>query len=142
MGWWKNGNDLLGDGPADLFMDGLREFVTGHDKPTWQEFLDALDAALGTSRRLHAVLGSGVELRSNPARANALLRDRLAAIIAQVTGHYRERRERDATASEIVGTARFSLSGSPEKYLCSEGEVPQLENLMLEEPAGEGETKE
>jgi hypothetical protein len=141
MGWWKSGNDLLGDGPADLFMDGLREFASEHGKPTWQEFLNAFDAALGTSRRLHVVFDGGGELRSNPALADALLRDRLADIIGEVTGHYRERRERDATASEIVGTARFSPSARPEKYLRSEGEMPRLQNLTFESAPAERKTK-
>ncbi len=133
MGWFRIGDDLLGDGPADLFQSGLAEFVSANGKPEWREFLDSMDAALGSSHRLRAVFeGEAPELRSDPGRASGPLKEALVEIVAEIAEEYRVHREREATLTEIVGTARFALGGMPEKYIQSQGPVPHLEKLVLE----------
>src|SRR5882757_103299 len=49
MGWWnvEDGNDLLGDGPADILSSAMREMAQRNGRrPTLQEFLDGMRRAL------------------------------------------------------------------------------------------------
>jgi hypothetical protein len=134
MSWWKSGDDLLGDGPADLFDEGLEEFVSKQGKPDWRTLLDSLDAALDLGR-LRATFGGGApEMKSDAANAAGPLADALRGIIHQIVEHYRERREREPTPSELVSTARFCLRARPERFIGSPGGVPVLEDLVLENP--------
>lgn len=133
MGWWKDGDDLLGDGPADLFQEGFATFGTEHGKPNWQEVLNALDAILNAGR-LHAEFAPGSpELTSDATHAEPALRDALQHLIDRIKDEYRERRGREATLSELLGTVRFSLAGRPESFLA----VPAatIKKLRVEKPA-------
>jgi hypothetical protein len=65
--------------------------------------------------------------------AEPALRDALQDLINQIKDEYRERRGREATLSELLGTVRFSLAGRPESFLA----VPAatIKKLRVEKPA-------
>jgi hypothetical protein len=133
MGWWKSGDDLLSDGPADAVDEGLDELVSRHGKPGWQQFIDALDSALGAHSRLRAVFLDGhPDLRSDPAHAEAPLADLLAGMVQRVVAKYIHYRERKPTLSEILGTFRFCLGPMPEQAIAAPEPVPKLDWLILE----------
>jgi hypothetical protein len=132
MGWWKDGDDLLGDGPTDLFQDGLTEFNAEHGKPSWQQLLNALDAALNEGR-LHAEFAPGEpELWSDAKHAEPVLRDTLQDLLQQIREEYQERRRRQPTLSELLGTVRFSLAGRPESFLAATAAA--IKKLRVEKP--------
>ena len=133
MGWWQDKDGLLGDGPADLCDDGLEQLAAEHGKPSWQEFLDALDVALDSPVRLRATFRDGSPgLRSDPARAAAPLARTLDGIVRRIAAEYEERRDRPPTPAEIVATFRFCLGGRPEKAIRSDGPVAKLQELSLD----------
>jgi len=131
MGWWKQGDDLLGDGPVDVLEDGLRDYVTDHPKPIWQEFLDSTHAALARdtgqwlsdpdplfNRRLRSYIDPPArEFTSDAARAGGTLTDALSETFAQIAEEYEERRGRKPTLSELLGTISFSLGVRTERFL-------------------------
>jgi hypothetical protein len=133
MGWWKSGDDLLGDGPADLCDEGLEKMASSQGKPNWQQFLDALDAALARPFRLRAAFrDESPELRSDPGRASANLTAALSTIVLDIAAEYAEHREREPTLTEILGTFRFCLGPRPEKAIGSAGPTPKLRELYPE----------
>lgn len=131
MGWWKQGDELLGDGPVDVFEDGLREFVAEHAPPPWQDFVNAVSAALpqvsGTmsfdaaslkNRQLRFHLEPpGKDLVNVDAGSNFVLRDALVEIFNNIAGEYEERQGRMPTLSEVLGTISFSLGVRPERFI-------------------------
>ena len=138
MGWWKSGDDLLGDGPADLADDGLAELAARYGKPGWQQFLDALDAALdvtlGSRTRLRAAFHGGhPDLHSDPACASKQLAETLTAIIEQVRAEYLEIQQREPRLSEVLGTFRFCLGPTPGKAISEPGLVPKLDKIVAED---------
>jgi hypothetical protein len=133
MGWWRKGDMLVGDGPVDLFEEGMKDFVREHGKPTWPAFVDALGSALGPADRVKAIFKpDGTEVFGDASRAQPDLRQELSEIVENIREEYRDYLERDPSPAEIVATADFSLGVRPEDLLSSDGPMPELDRLVLE----------
>jgi len=149
MGWWKQGDDLLGDGPVDLLEQGLAELSAGKPKPTWQEFANAVAAAINEvpdgmfsdrtiskekpTLRFHFAL-QGTELTSALDQNSLALSGPLSEIFGSIAEEYEEHRGRKPTVTEILGTISFSMGVRPERFL-SGAAGTSLARISLE-PAG------
>lgn len=135
MGWWRSGDSVIGDGPADTLMQALEDAVAERDgrKPTLQELVDATAAALGGSPGERAeptvTVQSEPESRTVHGRAGAA-DERLAAVLRAgfdaVGAEYRESElNREPTPTELLESLAFILRPSPERYL-ADGENLRL----------------
>ena len=145
MGWWRQGEDLLGDGPVDIWEEALEEWCVNRKKPTWQEFADAVAAALskvpdGTfgdpaalsgARKLQFEVAPRTELNGAADRADLALQREIIEIITQIAEEYQEHHGRRPTLSEVLGTISFSLGVRPERFL-SDGKGTSLSRIRLD----------
>lgn len=138
MGWWRtgNGDDIIGDGPADRAAAALREQAEqaeqrGLPLPTLKDLLDALiivlrepdtavldEAQRATLTSLGALTDSGAAVHGD----GAVWIDawRLAPVRAgcdRIVREYRDAVGRPPRLSELLRTWKFVLGGSPEDYL-------------------------
>lgn len=118
MGWWPTGegDDVMGDDPADAFGSALLETARARGGETQlPEVLGALQAALRErhGNRLdvtaHDVTGEPVAAGRPGADLQAVFTDALAEIAAS----YRAEWQRDPRMGEIAATAGFVLGAPP-----------------------------
>lgn len=150
MSWWDTGegDDVIGDRPADLLTSALAELATEQERATGERpSLPGLLAGLGEalSQKGHRtkltaetqggpVTGESAAPRAEGNAMQAHLREALAMINAE----YQERWEREARPSEVARLAGFVLGPSPERYLrARDAQGLQLNAVRahVEEPA-------
>lgn len=150
MSWWDTGegDDVIGDRPADLLTSALvelareRERATG-ERPSLPGLLAGLSEAVsdaGQRAKLTAETQPGpVTGESEAARAEGnALQPQLREALAKINAEYQERWEREARPSEVARLAGFVLGPSPERYLrTSDAQGLQLNAVRahVEEPA-------
>ncbi|MCC2668854.1 MAG: hypothetical protein K0Q72_1325 [Armatimonadetes bacterium] len=129
MSWWDTGQgeDMMGDGPADILSQGLGDLAawreqTAGERPTLPGLLAGLGAALseqGCPVIVTAETASGhVGGADDTARAEgATYLPRLRVVLAELAGAYQERWERGPRPSEVVYAAGFVLGPFPGRYL-------------------------
>jgi len=155
MSWWniRNGEEVIGDEPADLVQAALGRInenrsAQSKEKPTLVELLSAiasvardsagklLAAAPNDFRRIVAELQSGDFVSSETsaqqsAQQETGLRPALTAVLQEIAKVYRERWERLPTLAEWLESLAFVLRARPEEYLQDGSEHP-LANLRAE----------
>lgn len=141
MGWWESSNgDILGDGPADVFLDALRGLA---EPPPLAELLDGLHACLASvgrdlvadpetleAFRLRARLPSPHGDIVTEGSATAAVTDALSTFLFDAQEEYDLGLDRRPTARELVRTAAFCLRGQSDRFL--RGSPTQLLELILE----------
>jgi len=132
MAWWKVGihDDEIGDQPANLVEIALDEFASarrtdGAPLPTPEAFLDALARAM--IRRGGPSAAQGIEERAagkppvvHPSRDDEVDPQLVAltdALIAKLTGCYRQYLDRDARPAELCAVIAFVLRHQPDRFL-------------------------
>lgn len=133
MGWWKLSGDsdlVMGDQAADV-MAAVLEELASLARPSLDQFLDALEAAL---RNLPCGLGSrGIcdpDVPRHRATPDAELAAHLEAGMQRVSDSYVKYVGRPAKTAELLEVASFVLGPAPGKYL--EGAPSELGDLALE----------
>ena len=150
MSWWGTGegDDVIGDRPADLLTSALaelaneRERATG-ERPSLPGLLAGLSEALseaGGRAKLTAETQAGpVTGEGEAARAEGkALQPHLREAMAKINAEYQERWERDVRPREVAHLAGFVLGPTPERYLrTSDAQGLQLNTVrvLVEEPA-------
>ena len=145
MGWWEtgNGDDIIGDGPADTITTALRVAAQKREaeqrpKPTLSEMLDAVAGALRGRRGDLLAGGDGLSLRRLAARADpgrrvvtggdrgepapdAFAVEAFGEAIEEIAAEYEDSAlERPPRLSELLASLRFVLSYQPDEYLSIE----------------------
>ena len=147
MGWWAtgNGDDAIGDGPADKMTDALVGIVSSHAdrrRPvlTLQELLDAILTALrwnpeaivaeGDAVALKGVVaeieGDAARVRSsrNPA-ADASLVQSFYAAFEKIAAEYQDAGlNRKPRINELLATLDFVLGSRSESYASITEQIP------------------
>lgn len=128
MSWWDDGDDVLGDGPADALKGAWRTFLARRNQqkqppPTQAEALEAFAAALHATplepsfhsmvlwrdrERIAEHLGTG--------NADGELTRLFAEAMGKIVQDYQSRFSRPPRPSEIIKTLDFILRPSPEVY--------------------------
>ena len=138
MSWWEtgNGDDVIGDEPADALQDALRGIAAASEgqsrtKPTLAQLLAAIAAVLHTKARdvlaeaslvqsaLVARLADGSVVRSE-SDDNGQLATMVASLTAAaeaIARIYNDRFARRPRLSELLAVISFVLRGQPERYL-------------------------
>jgi hypothetical protein len=141
MSWWDDGDDILGDGPADAITAAWRTVLArreqdGQPPPATAEALESFAAALRRTQ-LAPPFGSMVLWRDRD-RVSEFSGsggvDELTAAFAEamqkIARDYQRRFERPPRPSEIIKTLDFVLRPSPETYL-SDGRRDEWQHLRL-----------
>jgi hypothetical protein len=132
MAWWTVGihDDEIGDQPANLVEIALDEFASarradGAPLPTPAAFLDALAHAMIRCGSPSAA--QGIEERAagkvpviHPGRDDDVDPQLVAltdALVAKLTGCYRQYLDRDARPAELCAVIAFVLRHEPQRFL-------------------------
>jgi len=134
MGWWnaEDGNDLLGDGPADILSSAMREIAqrNGH-RPTLQEFLDGMRRALEINPEA-LLLDGNVRVTALTARLNdrgsvsttgsgapdsPIVRIIYQALEDIVTAYQDMEDHRKPRLSELLATAAFIMGPDDQNFV-------------------------
>jgi hypothetical protein len=142
MSWWDDGDDVLGDGPADAITVAWQRILAGRGHkgqplPTTTEALESYAAALGRTKVVPP-FGSMVLCRDSDRVAEFTgsggvgdLTDAFAEAMLEMVQEYQEDLERSPRPSEIIKTLDFVIRPSPETYL-SDTKREEWEYLRLE----------
>lgn len=128
MSWWDDGDDVLGDGPADAITAAWRTLLArraqdGRPRPSTSEALESFGAAL---RRTEVAPPFGtIVLWRDRERVGEFagsggvdeLTEAFAETMQKILQQYQQRFERPPRPSEIIKTLDFILRPSPETYL-------------------------
>jgi hypothetical protein len=140
MGWWRSGdnNDVIGDGPADTLaetLDGIARDRTerGQAKPTLQEFIDAVTAALRGQAGEGIAEDQGVtgqlvpesrNVHGQADRADETLLPPLRDAFDAIRAEYRESElNREPRPSEILESLAFVLRPSLDRYIADAEDI-------------------
>jgi hypothetical protein len=149
MSWWrtKHEDDLVGDEVADRVTEALDSMLTarqeqGFPKPTLQDLVDAIAAALGRARpgsaaSAVATLAGGEQVlgHSDATMGAQDLVTALAEAFADSAPFYRAYLDRDPKPSELAACVAFVLAGEPEAYL-SDGSQRAIESITADVTPG------
>jgi hypothetical protein len=141
MGWWDGGNgDALGDGPADTFLEKLREV---QERPARQGVLSAAAVALADvgpvtvedpdqlgSRRLRARYRAPEPDAVSGGPADPALVEALCSFLFEMQEEYQYVFHRKPTVREVLRTMAFCLRGQADPYLADPG--PELVEIILD----------
>ncbi|NVB83964.1 MAG: hypothetical protein HOV81_36650 [Kofleriaceae bacterium] len=126
MGWWNlpgSEDEVMGDEPADAAVSMLRPVAERRPKPTANELLDALEAALriagpgvvnGELEEQHI---TSLEVMRVPGRAPDDVVAILGPGLAGIAGTYRDRFSRPPSLREMLAAITFELRSNPREYL-------------------------
>lgn len=139
MSWWEtgNGDDVIGDQPADLVRHGLRKIAEtrtnqAQEKPRLAELLQAigtvatgaggktLEAVPPNLREIVAELKSAQTLSSGLIRDSPQTRDLVSILsdsLGEIAAVYQERWERNPRFSEWLQSIIFVLRYRPEDFV-------------------------
>ena len=128
MSWWDDGDEILGDSPADQLREAWRGVLASRaernqPQPGFAEALDAYASALLASELQPSfsriVAWDGAEpMRTFDGRtADHALASAFRPALDSIEQKYRERFDRPPTPAELVKTLEFVLSFRPEDYL-------------------------
>ena len=128
MSWWDDGDDVLGDGPADALKATWRTLLArreqqGNARPSTADTLESFAAALRRASVSpsfeRVILWRGGErgpeftgTSGNPELATAF-----SEAIARIVKDYQETHGRAPRPSELVKTLEFILTPTPDTYL-------------------------
>ncbi len=146
MSWWDtgNGDDVIGDQPADLARHGLKRIVEAkaqqsQEKPRLADLLRAIGAVATTAgeqlldktpanlREIVAELKSGQTISSGlleERREAGDLESTLKENLRTIAGVYQERWERNPRLTEWLDVLSFVLRTRPEDFLHDGAEHP------------------
>lgn len=138
MSWWDDGEDRLGDGPADRLTEAWRTILGARErlkqpKPTLAEALEAFAAAMQSAGLEQAP--RGIALRKgkdvirvfkgeSPARD---LSEPFAAAIARIKDEYQQRFNRGPRPSELAKTLEFVIGHDTPTYLSDASAWPMAD---------------
>jgi hypothetical protein len=128
MSWWSNGDDMLGDGPADRLREAWRVILGARKrarqrKPSMAQTLEAFAAAMRSSALESPARGITVRKGTQEAgvfegaSAEADLSEPFAAAIAKISQEYQQRFNRPPRPSELVKAMEFILGYETKTYL-------------------------
>lgn len=139
MSWWDtgNGDDVIGDQPADVVRQTLAELSgdAADSKPTLKDLLSALAAVTGGSaaaelvedpgpHEIAATTKSGEIVPGSRAGAPRRLIEPLSEGVRHIRDQYQERWERKPRVSELLDAFAFVLRFQPEDYVSDGREHP------------------
>lgn len=128
MSWWDNGDDVLGDGPADKLTACWRTLLArraapGLGPPSTEEALESFAAALRAAP-LDPPFAKMVMWRDRDrvrefdgSRGLPELTEAFAAAMEPIARDYQRQTDRRPRPSEVVKTLNFLLRPEPETYL-------------------------
>ncbi len=124
MGWWNIGNGdgaVMGDEAAEVAAEVLSQLAQRDPRPTLDELLDALEAALRESTELVSeALGPrhlSMATRRTPGSPSAPIVEVLRTGLIEFEDTYRVNFKRLPMLSEVLHAISFVLSSSPREYL-------------------------
>lgn len=128
MSWWDDGDDVLGDGPADMLKEAWRGVLTSRaernqPQPGFEEALNAYASALQATdlrpsfSRIVAWKGAEPMKEFDGRAADAELASAFRPALDLIGQKYLQRFDRPPTPSELVKTLEFILMYRPEDYL-------------------------
>lgn len=135
MGFWRHGDDVLGDRPADILGNLLVTVAEmrrddGEAAPTWESLFATVVSVIAEDAgvylgevgpvglpnvALHFAGGGRVE--PSPAARDEALAPALRYAFAKVARAYEAEVGRGPRMSELLGTVRFVVAPDPEAYL-------------------------
>jgi hypothetical protein len=129
MSWWDSGQDVLGDGPADLLTGGWRTMYTrrterGEGLPTMKELLDSFVAAVRAANVTDPPLTRIVMWRARECLGAfegstpvADVQDAFASVLGAIARDYQRQVSRPPRPSELAKTLAFIVRPSPDSYV-------------------------
>jgi hypothetical protein len=148
MSWWDTdeGDDVIGDEPADLIRHSLQQIAVGK-KSKLEDLLRAIGIVAKSDagkkmlenlpanlRDITATLKSGETLSAQPAEEDATAKDLVTALtdnLRAIQKVYQERWERNPRLSEWLSVFAFVLRYRPEDFL-EDGTVHPPANLKAD----------
>lgn len=141
MSWWDDGDDVLGDGPADAIKSAWRTLLArraqeGRPPPETAEALESFAAAI---RRTDAAPPfSSLVVWRDQARLNEFtgnggnreLIDAFAEALKRISQDYQQRFERPPRPSELIKTLEFIVAPTPETYFADANKA-EWEHMRL-----------
>ena len=128
MSWWNDGDDMVGDGPADRLTEAWRVILGARKrarrrKPTMAQALDAFASAMRSAALESA--SRGIAVRKGEQEADVLdgssaaadLTEPFAAAIERISQEYRQRFDRPPRPSELVKALEFVLGYDTKMYV-------------------------
>lgn len=148
MGWWStgNGNDLVGDGPADTIQAMLANiaascFDEGKPKPTPMQFLTAMMKVINENAEVVIHGGAKVHIRKlevqfephlhcastgEVSSAIQSLEEPLDHAFVAIAREYEDVLGRKPRITELLSTVQFVLGHEPSIYLSVDAEVTKV----------------
>jgi hypothetical protein len=134
MSWWDDGDDILGDAPADKLKAVWRTLLArraeqGRDAPSTDETLESFAAALrraeldGSFSALSLWRGSHKERDYAGAGGTKELIDLLVPALAAIGQDYRRQADRPPRAVEMAKTLEFIVEPRLDAYLSDASEL-------------------
>lgn len=136
MGWWKleDSAGVIGDGPVDVFEEGMQLAVESGAKPEIAEFLGSVARALpGRPKELTARFRPPAGDVHSAGASDAALTNAIAEIVTRIHEEYQTTYNRNASIEELLATIAFSLSVHPERFLKG-AEGLQVTSIILARP--------
>jgi hypothetical protein len=138
MSWWNDGDDMVGDGPADRLTEAWRVILGARRrarrrKPTLAQTLEAFAAAMRSAELERPSRGIAVRKGSQEAgvfegaSAEADLSEPFSAAIARISQEYQQRFKRPPRPSELVKAMAFVLGYETGTYLSDASAWPMAE---------------
>jgi hypothetical protein len=129
MSWWDSGQDVLGDGPADLLTSGWRTLHArrterGEGLPTTAEMLQSFVAAVRAANLTDPPLTRIVMWRARERLGEfdgstpvADITDAFTSVLESIARDYQRQVDRPPRPSELAKTLAFIVRPSPGSYV-------------------------
>lgn len=142
MSWWDTGegDNVIGDSPADLMGDVLSEISHAREtrsqpNPNLQQLVDgfarALQAHGGEGKTMTVRRPEGGDVIARAKDGDEEIAKAFQTGFRQIENKYRERWDRAPRAEELAELLAFVLGYQPERYL-SDGRGLKIRRIVLE----------
>lgn len=146
MSWWDIGDDVIGDGPADVISDALGQMVSQYEikfyrKPSLQDVLENFVLALRDIDVVNRYSFKGIVATMNKSahtvaakgnNVDCLDLSRLSSAFSNIEVQYQERFGRFPKLTELLQTLLFILGNSSEELL-SDMHGAEIEQILVDE---------
>jgi hypothetical protein len=128
MSWWDTGegDNVIGDAPADLMGDALSEISYAREKrsqpnPNIQQLIDGFAHALKTygsgDKGLTLKRSGGDDITARAEDSDEEIAKAFQTGFQQIARKYKERWDRDPRVQELAELLTFVLGYQPERYM-------------------------